>query len=41
MPEVEARNIVEKFFNTVHGMLDGPVVWFRGIYRFIHFNTEI
>lgn len=31
MPEVEPRNILEKFFSTVQGMLEGPVVWVRGI----------
>ncbi|KAI4457154.1 nadh-ubiquinone oxidoreductase pdsw subunit [Holotrichia oblita] len=29
MPEVEARNVVERFFNSVRRMLEGPVVWVR------------
>lgn len=40
MPEVQPRNIVEKFFNTVHNILEGPVVWVRGQLNVIIINVK-
>lgn len=34
MPEAPARNPLESFTNAVSAMIDGPVTWFRGKFRY-------